>query len=213
MRRDFAAVTLPEIYIVRVPETTWEREGRHLGCGDSPISARGVEQAQTAGRVLRRFLGDRRSVCVETSPLGRAGHTAALLCAELGLAPGTMIVSPQLIDYNLGSWQGLTNAEIDARYPGARLSREKDKWRYVVPGGESYADVHRRVQQWLAGRRRAQVTLVVTHRMISRVLQGSYAGMTPEEMLRRSHFQGRMYRLCDGRVEEIVCDAIRSQGT
>lgn len=213
MRRDFAAVTLLEIYIVRVCETAWEREGRHLGYRDSPISAKGIEQARTAGRVLRSLLGDRRSVCVETSPLGRAGHTAALLCVELGLPPGAMIVSPQLIDYNLGSWQGLTNAEIDARYPGARLSREKDKWRYVVPGGESYADVHKRVQQWLAGRRLAQVTLAVTHGMISRVLQGAYAGMTPEEMLRRSHFQNRVYRLYDGRVEEIVCDATRNQGT
>lgn len=207
MRRDFATVTLPEIYIVRVCETAWEREGRHIGYRDSPISARGIEQARTAGRILRRLLGDRRSVCVETSPLGRAGHMAALLCAELGLAPEMIIASPQLIDYNLGSWQGLTSAEIDARYPGARLSREKDKWRYVVPGGESYADVHKRVQQWLVGRRLAQVTIAVTHMMISRVLQGSYAGMTPEEMLRRSHFQNRMYRLYDGRVEEIVGDA------
>jgi broad specificity phosphatase PhoE len=213
MRRDFAAVTLLEIYIVRVCETAWEREGRHLGYRDSPISAKGIEQARTAGRVLRSLLGDRRSVSVETSPLGRAGHTAALLCAELGLAPGMMIVSPKLIDYNLGSWQGLTNAEIDARYPGPRLSREKDKWRYVVPGGESYADVHKRVQQWLAGRRLAQVTIAVTHRMISRVLQGAYAGMTPGEMLRRSHSQNRMYRLYDGRVEEIVCDATRIHGT
>lgn len=78
MRRDFAAVTLPEIYVVRVCETAWEREGRHLGYGDSPISPKGVEQAQTAGCVLRGLLGNRRSVCVETSPLGRAGHTAAL---------------------------------------------------------------------------------------------------------------------------------------
>ena len=37
--------------------------------------------------------------------------------------------------------------------------------------------------------------------------------MTPEEMLRRSHFQNRVYRLYDGRVEEIVCDATRNQGT
>lgn len=213
MRRDFTAVTLPEIYIVRVCETAWEREGRHLGYGDSPVSAKGIEQARTAGRVLRGLIGERGSACVETSPLGRAGHTAALLCVELGLEPEAMIVSPQLIDCKLGSWQGLTNAEIDARYPGARLSREKDKWRYVVPGGESYADVHKRVQQWLAGRRLAQVTIAVTHRMISRVLQGAYAGMTPEEMLRRSHSQNRMYRLFDGRIEEIACNAARNQGT
>jgi broad specificity phosphatase PhoE len=212
MRRDFSAVTLPAIYIVRVCETAWDREGRQLGHLDSPISAKGIEQAQTAGSVLRALLPDRGSVCIERSPLGRAGHTAALLCAELELEPSAMIVSPLLIDYNLGSWQGLTNAEIDAQYPGARLSREKDKWNYVVPGGESYAHVHKRVQEWLAGERHAQVTIAVTHRMISRVLQGSYAGMTPEQMLRRSHFQDRVYKLYDGRVEEIRCDATANQG-
>lgn len=207
MRREFSAVTIPEIFIVRVCETAWEREGRQPGHLDSPISGKGIGQAQTAGRVLRGLVGDRQSVCIEMSPLGRARHTAALLCAEMGLEPRTMLASPELIDFDLGAWQGLTNAEIDTRYPGARLSREKDKWRYVVPGGESYAEVHKRVQAWLAGRRHAQVTIAVTHRMISRILQGSYAGATPEEMLRRSHFQGRMYKLYDGRVEEIPCQA------
>lgn len=207
MRREFSAVTIPEIFIVRVCETAWEREGRQPGHLDSPISGKGIGQVQTAGRVLRGLVGDRQSVCIEMSPLGRARHTAALLCAEMGLEPRTMLASPELIDFDLGAWQGLTNAEIDTRYPGARLSREKDKWRYVVPGGESYADVHKRVQAWLAGRRHAQVTIAVTHRMISRILQGSYAGATPEEMLRRSHFQGRMYKLYDGRVEEISCQA------
>jgi broad specificity phosphatase PhoE len=207
MRREFSAVTIPEIFIVRVCETAWERDGRQPGHLDSPISGKGIGQAQTAGRVLRGLVGDRQSVCIEMSPLGRARHTAALLCAEMGLEPRTMLASPELIDFDLGAWQGLTNAEIDTRYPGARLSREKDKWRYVVPGGESYADVHKRVQAWLAGRRHAQVTIAVTHRMISRILQGSYAGATPEEMLRRSHFQGRMYKLYDGRVEEIPCQA------
>jgi broad specificity phosphatase PhoE len=213
MRRDFSAVKLPEIYIVRASETAWEREGRQLGHRDSPISAKGIEQALAAGRVLKDLVGDRESACIETSPLGRAGHTAAMLCAELGLEPDAMIFSPELIDYNLGAWQGLTNAEIDAQYPGARVSREKDKWHYVVPGGESYADVQQRIQRWLAGRRLAEVTIAVTHRMISRVLQGSYAGMTPEEILRRSHSRDRLYKLCDGQVHEIACDAARAQGT
>lgn len=210
MRRDFSSVTFPEIFIVRVCETVGEREGRQLGYLDSPISAKGIEQAQAAGRALRRIVADQRSVCVETSPLGRAGHTAALLGVELGLDPGVMSVAPELVDCNLGAWQGLTNAQIDARYPGERRSREKNKWSYVIPGGESYADVSRRVQQWLAGRRRAQITIAVTHRMVSRIIQGCYAGMPPEDTLRRSHQQGLIYRLREGRVEEIPCGATRS---
>lgn len=206
MRRDFSAVALPEIYVVRVVETAWESEGRQLGYLDSPISAKGIRQAQTAGSVLKDLVG-KRSVRIETSPLGRAGHTAALLCAAMGLGPEAISVSVLLVDHNLGSWQGLTNAEIDARFPGARLKREKDKWNYAVPGGESYAHIHARVHQWLAARRVAEVTVAVTHRMVSRVLQGAYAGMTREETLLRSHPPGRIYRLHDGRVDEVACDA------
>ncbi len=205
MRRDFSAVTLPEIYIVRVSETVWEREGRQLGHLDAPINARGIQQAQAPARLLRKLLEGQSSVCIETSPLGQAGHTAALLCVELGLKPDTIFVSPLLIDLDLGSWQGLTNAEIDARHPGARLTREKDKWSYVVPGGESYAGVHKRAQEWLARKRLAQVTIAVTHRMVSRILQGSYAGMIPEETIHRSHPPDHIYKLSDGRVEEILC--------
>jgi broad specificity phosphatase PhoE len=211
MKRDFSAVTFPDIFIIRACETVGEREGRQLGYLDSPISARGIEQAQAAGRALKGALGDQRSVCIETSPLGRAGHTSALLCAELGLDPSAISVAPQLVDCGLGAWQGLTNAEIDDRYPGERRSRENKKWHYVVPGGESYADVSQRVQQWLAQPRRAQVTVAVTHRMVSRILQGCYAGMGPEDTLRRSHQQGWIYRLSKGRVEEIPCDPMRSR--
>ena len=211
MKRDFSTVTLPEIFIVRACETVGEREGRQLGYLDSPISAKGIEQAQVAGRALRGILGDQRSVYIETSPLGRAGHTTALLCVELGLDPSAMSVAPQLVDCGLGAWQGLTNAQIDERFPGERQARERDKWSYVIPGGESYADVSQRVQQWLARPRRAQVTIAVTHRMVSRILQGCYAGMGPEDTLRLSHQQGRIYRLREGRVEEIPCDATRSR--
>lgn len=205
MKRDDSAVSLSTIYIVRVGETTWEREGRQQGHLDSPLTPRGIEQARAAGRAVRKLHAEKQPISMEISPLGRAGHTAALLCAELDLDASAMIVAPLLIEHNLGAWQGLTNEEIDARYPGARRAREEDKWRYVVPGGESYAMVHRRVAEWLAGKRHSRVTIAVTHRMVSRILQGAFAGLSPAATLRRSHFQDRLYRLHDAQVEEIEC--------
>jgi len=205
MKRDVPAVSLSTIYIVRVGETTWERDGRQQGQLDSPLTPKGIEQARAAGRTLRKLLPPDQPVSMEISPLGRAGHTAALLCAELDLDASVMAVSPLLVEHSLGAWQGLTNEEIDAQYPGARRAREADKWRYVVPGGESYARVFKRVEEWLAGRRQSHVTIAVTHRMVSRVLQGAYAGLGPAETLRRSHFQDRLYRLHDAQVEEFEC--------
>jgi probable phosphoglycerate mutase len=193
------------IFLVRPGETTWNRESRQQGHLDSPLTSKGIEQARAAGQALKKLLPEGRNVCIETSPIGRARQTAALLCAELGLDVNALVVSPLLIEHHLGSWQGLTNAQIDERYPGARRAREENKWTYAVPGGESYAMVHKRAKQWLAQERRAPVTVVVTHEMYSRVLQGAFGGLTPAGTLGRSHHQGRIYWLHDSQMEEIRC--------
>jgi probable phosphoglycerate mutase len=191
------------IYLVRHGETIWNREGRQQGHFDSPLTPTGIAQAQEAGQVLRHLLPVGAPLCIETSPLGRARQTAEILCSALGLSANALVVAPLLIEHHLGVWQGLTHAEIDVQYPGARQARKADKWHYVVPDGESYALVDRRVRQWLAQRRHASVTIAVTHAMCSRTLQGAYGGFSPTETLNRSHRQDRLYWLHDGQVDEI----------
>ena len=194
------------IYLVRHGETTWNRVGRQQGHNDSPLTELGIEQARAAGRMLQRAIPDIRNVWIETSPLGRARQTALILGEILGLDPNAILVTPLLIEHHLGNWQGLTHAEIDARYPGALQAREERKWDYVVPGGESYALVAERAKQWLASKRHALITIAVTHAIISRTLQGAYGGFTPSETVNRSHRQDCIYRLHAGRVEEMSCN-------
>ena len=194
------------IYLVRHGETTWNCVGRQQGHNDSPLTELGIEQARAAGRVLQRAIPDIHNVCIETSPLGRARQTALIVGEILGLDPNAILVAPLLIEHHLGNWQGLTHAEIDARYPGALQAREERKWDYVVPGGESYALVAVRARQWLGSKRHAPITIAVTHAIISRTLQGAYGGFTPSETVARSHRQDRIYRLHAGRVEEISCN-------
>jgi probable phosphoglycerate mutase len=194
------------IYLVRHGETTWNRVGRQQGHDDSPLTETGFEQARAAGRVLQRAIPDIHSVCVETSPLGRARQTALIISKVLGLDPSAILVTPLLIEHHLGSWQGLTHSEIDERYPGAWQAREENKWEYVVPGGESYVRVAERAKQWLASKRYAPITIAVTHAIISRTIQGAYGGFTPSETVARSHRQDRIYRLHAGQVEEMSCN-------
>ena len=193
------------IYLVRHGETTWNRVGRQQGHDDSPLTELGIEQARAAGRLLQRSIPDIQSICVETSPLGRARQTALIISEILGLDPNAILVTPLLIEYHLGCWQGLTHAEIDERYPGAWQTREENKWNYVVPGGESYVRVAERAKQWLARARYAPITIAVTHAIISRTIQGAYGGFTPSETVARSHRQDRIYHLYEGRVEEMSC--------
>ena len=190
------------IYVVRHGETVWNAEGRRQGRMDSPLTARGVEQARAVGRALRKALRDARGVVLESSPLGRARATAEIVCRELGLAQSAIVPQPLLAELHNGDWQGLTAAEIDARFPGARDARDREKWSYTFPGGESYADAYRRATAWLSARKHASDTIAVTHEMLSRTLLGAYAGCTSDEMLALSHPHDRIYCLWGGRITE-----------
>jgi len=192
-------------YLVRHGETMWNRTGRQQGHHDSPLTDTGIEQARAVGRVLRHAIPDIHAACIETSPLGRARQTSVILAEVIGLDLDAVVVTPLLVEHHLGGWEGLTRAEIDIQYPGARQEREARKWNYVVPGGESYALVAARARQWLASTRHADITIAVTHEMISRTIQGVYGRLTVEETLARSHRQDRIYRLHAGRVDEMSC--------
>ena len=190
------------IYLMRHGETTWNQLGRWQGHLDSPLTPKGIEQARAAGQFMRSKLPNALAACIEISPLGRVRQTATILCEELGLEPSAPVVSPLLIEHSMGIWQSLTNAEVDRRYPGAREARVENRWTYVVPGGESYSLIDIRARQWLASERHAPVTIVVTHEMLSRTIQGAYRGLTPMETLRLSHLQDRIYCLHKGQIEE-----------
>jgi broad specificity phosphatase PhoE len=191
------------IYLVRHGETVWNQAGRQQGQLDSPLTPKGVEQARAAGRFLQRILPEEVDVVLETSPLGRARTTAELIAVELGIAGPDVRSSPLLMEHALGAWEGLTYAEIDDRFPGARQAREADKWRYVIDGGESYALASERARRWLAGCGAAP-TVAVTHEMMSRTIQGAYASLSPAATLARSHPQDRLYRLDGGAITEMV---------
>ena len=193
----------PVIYLVRHGETVWNAEGRQQGRLDSPLTPKGVEQARTVGKALHHVLSSADGITIETSPLGRATHTAALLCNELGLSNEAAVVSPLLAELDLGAWQGLTFEEIDTFYPGQRHHREGDKWNYRIKNGESYALVSNRARCWLRDLS-AKITIAVTHEMISRTIQGAYLSLSPHETLARSHRQGLIYRLSDYDISELA---------
>lgn len=190
------------IWVVRHGETVWNVEGRRQGRMDSPLTPRGLEQARAAGRVLRRVLGERTDVAIESSPLGRARATAEIVCRELGLPESRIVLQPLLAELCQGEWEGLTPLEVDARFPGARAERERDKWGYAFAGGESYADVFERARAWLKTLEAETPTIAVTHEMLSRTLQGAYAGYEVETMLALSHPHGRVLRFAGGAIAD-----------
>jgi len=98
------------LYLVRHGETTWNRERRWQGQNDMPLTALGREQADA---VARRVAGESLDA-IYASDLARAWETAAAIAAATGLDP---VAEPGLREVDVGSWAGLTPAEVRERDP------------------------------------------------------------------------------------------------
>ncbi|MFL6655280.1 MAG: histidine phosphatase family protein [Sulfurifustis sp.] len=191
------------LYLLRHGETEWNRVGRRQGRGDSPLTALGRRQAAACGEVLKREITDISQALMLTSPLGRARATAEIVRVVLGLSEERVRVLDCLAEQDMGEWQGLSNRGVDERFPGARARRDKDKWNYVIPGGESAAMVHQRLLPWLRSCREDRTTVVVAHEVVSRMIRGIYLALDPAETLKLDHSHGRIYRLSQGEVTTI----------
>jgi broad specificity phosphatase PhoE len=145
--------------LLRHGDTRLSSEHRFSGMGDHPLSAIGTKQAQAAAC---RLATGAPIDAVISSPLQRAVATAAIAAAELGL---TASVDDDLRETNFGAWDGLTLAEIQARWPVAAAAWRRDP-QQAPPGGESFADTAHRVNRAcdrLLRDHGGQTVLVVSH--------------------------------------------------
>ncbi len=118
------------VFAVRHGETEWNLIGRQQGHMDSPLSARGTQQAHAlAEGLVGRGIG-----FIYTSDLGRASATAEIIGTELGLP---VQVDERLRERHLGSLQGLTKDEWRQQHPEGWAAFESGDPDYCFPGGES----------------------------------------------------------------------------
>jgi broad specificity phosphatase PhoE len=96
------------ILLARHGETDWNREGRFQGHADPPLNELGRTQAGG----LAESLEDEALDAVYASDLRRAYETAEIVGARLGVS---VEQEAGLREIDVGSWQGLTRAEIGKR--------------------------------------------------------------------------------------------------
>ena len=147
------------ILLARHGETDWNRENRFQGHADPPLNETGRAQAAE----LAAALANEPLAAVYSSPLRRAFETAQIVGAPHGLEP---VPVDALREVDVGSWQGLTRAEIEERFPEqfARWLDYEQGW----DDGESYDEMGQRV---LA----ALLELAATHEG-ERILAVSHGG-------------------------------------
>src|SRR5262249_14488075 len=121
---------------------------------------------------------------------------AEIMRTALGLAPDDYRVDSRLREIGFGEWEGLTFREVRARAPQALAARERDKWSFMPPGGESYAQVALRMREWydaLDGK-----TVVGAHGGTARALIGVLGIAPPAQAPAIDIVQGVVYRFTAG---------------
>jgi broad specificity phosphatase PhoE len=190
------------IYLLRHGETVWNTAGRFQGRKDSPLTRRGIEQADQIGILLsREIIGHEGQFKGYVSPLGRAKETAALIAR---FVPLTFEDEPRLMEVSVGSWDGMTLYEISAEYPDALNGSDAFDWFFRSPDGESFDQACKRVSSWVS--EVSTPAIAISHGLTSRLLRGVYLGLSKREMLELPVPQSGFYRLHDGKSELVDGD-------
>jgi probable phosphoglycerate mutase len=126
------------LVLVRHGATEHTADRRFSGRNDLPLSAAGAGQAAA---VAARLAAGAPVAAVVSSPLRRCVQTAERIAEDLGTSVAAV---DGLAEVDFGEWEGLTMTQVRQRYP-QQLTAWFRSEQEAPPGGESFAEVARRV--------------------------------------------------------------------
>lgn len=105
---------MKKLVLLRHGESTWNKENRFTGWTDVDLTAKGLEEAQTAGRLLKEngFIFD----IAHTSVLKRAIRTLWITLDEMDQMWVPVNLTWRLNERHYGSLQGLNKAETAIKF-------------------------------------------------------------------------------------------------
>ena len=163
---------MTEIILARHGETEWNVKEVFRSRADVGLNETGLKQAELLGRHLSKLPIE----AVYSSPLKRAFTTAEPVSRHHKLE---VKISPGLIDFDYGKWQGLSLQEVKDKYQPLY-----DKWRksphlVEMPGGESLDMVRERALKVLSEilSEHSGAVALVSHRVVNKVLICALLGL------------------------------------
>jgi probable phosphoglycerate mutase len=190
-------MSLPPLYILRHGETEWNTEERLQGHLDSPLTPRGLAQAEAQRAILNRVLP--AGAAVFSSPSPRAWRTA-----EIALPGHDITRDARLMEIALGDWTGRTLAEIGAQHPDVVASMDRHLWKFTAPGGERLEEMAARCRAVLDALRGPCV--LVTHGVTSRLLRCLALGLPPQALSELPGGQGVVHLVETGTARVLTPD-------
>jgi probable phosphoglycerate mutase len=157
-----------ELWLIRHGETAWSLSGAHTGRTDLPLTAEG----ETKARGLGVKLAGHHFELVLTSPMQRARRT----CELAGFGARAQ-VEPNLSEWDYGSYEGLSSADIQRTRPGWTIFNDG-----VPPDGETIDQVASRAQAVITRALTADGDVALfAHGHILRILATCWLGIPPAD--------------------------------
>jgi probable phosphoglycerate mutase len=123
-----------------------------------------------------------------------------LVRGALKLPPETYALDDRLREIGYGVWEGSTLAEMQAADPELYARRLTAKWTMAPEGGETYAEVQRRMRDWYDAVNGD--TVAVAHGGTARALMVALGIETPASAADLLIEQGAVYVFGDGGLKK-----------
>eukprot|EP00842_Homolaphlyctis_polyrhiza_P004716 jgi/Hompol1/5245/HPOL_000658-RA len=147
--------------------------------GNSSLSPRGEMYAKKLPELLSKHMDKNNKLTVWTSTLKRTGETARYIGVQT-------VQWKQLDEIDSGVCDGLTYAEIEARFPADFEERDTDKFNYRYHGGESYRDLVHRLEPVIMELERHSdphhTILVISHQAVLRCILAYFLNVPHAEL-------------------------------
>ena len=190
------------VLLVRHAQTNSNLSGFYMGWSNEDLNDVGYTQA----RRLSSRLASLPIASVYSSPLRRAYATSEIICESLNLEPRVL---DELIEIQLGDWQGLHMDEIKRRWPELWQQSRIDPSELTMPNGESFREVAERAVrafERVVGANRDKQAVIVTHDVIVKLLV-AHVLVVPNSIYRRfeiSNASLSVIRLSDTRSQLVM---------
>lgn len=162
-----------KLVLVRHGQTDANASGRFQGQQDVPLNRIGRSQADAIAPRVARMKPTR----VVTSDLSRSRGTAEVIAAASGVE---LAVDARLREIDVGSWQGLTSADVAAEHPWFEDALRSGRDFRRSEGGETAQEAGERVAgvlAELAEQHPGETTVIVGHGLALRVGLALFVGL------------------------------------
>lgn len=198
-------MTTTILYLIRHGATPANEKRPYIlqGSGiNHSLSERGQQQAENLGEFLKTRTIDQ----LYCTPLIRTRETAEQIGQHHGLTP---TVLDELIEVDVGDWEGMPWSEIMKRYPHEYASFMSAPGETPYLNGESYVDVLGRVRPVLTrliAEHVGQSIAVVAHNVVNRAFLAEPLGLSLNQAreIRQTNTGINVLKATDGKLELVT---------